>query len=178
MKLLDPPCGFIIGLPVLTTVPYGTLTWNIILALFIIAGILAGIILFIFSKKPKDFRHMPKIEGRYLSGKLRGLVNSISLSGVDYSDKAFLKTTVEKIFFEKIGQNQGLLTQELIELKKKNPNKLKKIINNEEITEWILNSKNKKIKPSEHPHGKKTSKKERYLMDINDVLDKMEAWGE
>ena len=86
------------SISVLTTNPYGTLTWNIILTLFIIGGIIAGIILFYFSKKPIEWKHTPKIEGQYFSGKLHNLADSIKFTSVDYSENAYLITIVQKIF--------------------------------------------------------------------------------
>jgi len=65
----------------------------------------------------------------------------------------------------------GLSNEEILKLKEKDKNKLRDVIKDDEIVDWIYNIKKKKGKKD------KMDTKEKYLMDVNQILDKMEAWG-
>ena len=66
-----------------------------------------------------------------------------------------------------------------MDLKAKDEVRLRQIIGDEEIADWILGIKKKKEnKKYGFLKRDEIGKKEKYLMDINSVLDKMEAWGE
>jgi len=152
------------------------LVWNSLLFVFVIGGIIGAIILSSYSKKPEEWKHESRIEGDYNSGRLKGLADSIKINPVDDSDNAPIKRLIQIIFFEKYRAIHGISPEELMNLKTKDKVRLRQIIGDEEIANWILNvnseNKNKFFKKG------KISKKERYLMDINSVLDKMEVWGE
>ena len=83
---------------------------------------------------------------------------------------------MQSIFFEKFRSIRGVSPEELMDLKTKDRTRLHQIIGDDEITDWILGIKKKKegflVK------REKIGRKEKYLMDINSILDKMEAWGE
>ena len=155
-----------------------TLIWNVLLLLFVVGGIVGAIILYLCSKKPEDWKHESKIDGGYNSGRLKSLAQSIKINPVDEGDYAPAKRLIQTIFFEKFRSIHGVSPAELMDLKTKDEVRLRQIIGDEEIADWILDVKQKKESREYFFKRVKIGKKERYLMDINSVLDKMEAWGE
>jgi len=67
---------------------------------------------------------------------------------VDYSDNAPLKKHIEMMFFEKIRTIYGFSIGELVEMKNNDPNKLRALIKDKDISDWILNIKPKEKKIS------------------------------
>ena len=65
-----------------------------------------------------------------------------------------------------------------MDLKTKDRVRLRQIIGDEEIADWILDVKKKKENKKYFLQRDKIGKKEKHLMDINSILDKMEAWRE
>ena len=168
----------LLNIPVLTTDnSIGPVLWYFFMIALIVGGIIATLVLFIRSKQPEDWEHKPLADENYASGSLTHLADSIRSMSVDYSEHAPLKNHIEMMFFEKIRTIHGFSIGELIEMKNKNPNKLRALINDNNISDWILNINRIVKKPSQGFFDKdKISKKERYLMDINKVLDRMEVW--
>jgi len=151
------------------------LLWNLLILLLIIGGIILGALLFLFSKKPDDWKHTP-IADEFLGGRLNYYANSVKLASADYSDQSQLKNHVQLLFFEKIGANCGLSTVELTEIKTKNPNALRSLINDNEIADWILNVKTKDEK-KKFFRANKEEQKQKYISDLNSILNKMDVWG-
>ena len=170
----------ILNIPVLTTDnSIGPALWYFFMITLIVGGIIVALMLFIRSKQPENWEHKPITDENYATGSLTHLAESIRSMSVDYSDRAPLKNHIEMMFFEKIRTIHGFSIGELVEMKNNDPNKLRALIKDKEISDWILKIKPKEKKSSQGFFDKdKTSKKERYLMDINKVLDKMEVWGE
>jgi len=155
-----------------------SLIWNVFLLLFIVGGSIGAVILYLYSKKPEDWKHESKIDGGYNTGKLKSLAESIKINPIDGSSIAPVKRLIQTIFFEKFRSIRGVSPEELMDLKTKDKVRLRQIIGDEEIADWILDVKQKKENREYFFKREKIGKKERYLMDINSVLDKMEAWGE
>ena len=156
-----------------------SLIWNVLLLLFVVGGIIGAMILYLYSKKPEDWKHESKIDGGYNSGRLKSLAQSIKINPIDESSTAPAERLIQTIFFEKFRSIRGVSPAELMDLKTKDEVRLRQIIGDEEIADWILGIKKKKEnKKYGFLKREKIGKKERYLMDINSVLDKMEAWGE
>ena len=170
----------ILNMPVLTTDnSIGPALWYFFMITLIVGGIIAALVIFIRSKQPENWEHKPITDENYATGSLTHLAESIRSMSVDYSDHAPLKNHIEMMFFEKIRTTHGFSIGELVEMKNNDPNKLRALIKDKEISDWILNINSKEKKSSQGFFDKdKTSKKERYLMDINKVLDKMEVWEE
>ena len=156
------------------------LVWYFFLIFLLVVGIVAGVLIFIFSKTPDDWRHKPTIDEYYVPGKLRYLADSVKTMPIDYSDTSSMKEYIQIIFFEKIRTLYGITGKELFELKTKNPNKLYEIIKDKEIMDFIFNfeSKEEKIKFGDYFKRDKIDLREKYFRDINSVLEKMEVWGE
>ena len=155
-----------------------SLIWNVLLLLFIVGGIIGALILYLYSKKPEDWKHESKIDGQYYSGRLKGLAESIKINPVDESSDAPIKKLIQTIFFEKFRSIRGVSPEELMDLKTKDRVRLRQIIGDEEIADWILDVKKKKENKKYFLQRDKIGKKEKHLMNINSILDKMEAWGE
>lgn len=176
---------------IISNIPHGTVVlvtnnsmdsflWNFFLVLLIIGGIIIGAMLLNFSKKPDDWEHIPTMDGYYTGGRLNYFANSIKFAPVDYSDYSPLKDHIQMLFFEKVRAIHGISAEELKEIKIKDQNKLRNLIHDKEITDWILNAKKKEEKKGFFGSLKtnKDEKKQKYLTEINTILDKMEAWGE
>ena len=72
--------------------------WNFILLLFIISGVIIAIMLYLFSKKPEDWKHESKTDGGYYSGRLKDLAESIKNNPFNESSAAPLKKPSEFAF--------------------------------------------------------------------------------
>ena len=157
-----------------------SLVWYFFLIFLVIVGTVAGILIFIYSKTPTDWEHKPTIDEYFIPGKLHYLVDSVKMMPIDYSDTSPMKEYIEMIFFEKIRASHGITVRELFNLKEKNPNKLAEIIKDQNIVDFILNfqSKEKKSKFGDFFKRDKIELREKYFMDINLVLERMEVWGE
>ena len=149
--------------------------WNVFLLFFIISGVAVAIILYLNSKKPEDWKHESIIDSGNYSGRLRDLAKSIKINSVDEDQRIHLKKLIQSIYFEKFRSIRGVSPEELMDLNTKDRVRLRQIIGDEEIADWVLGIKKKK---SIFVKKEKIKKKEKYLMDINSILDKMEAWGE
>jgi len=147
----------------------GPVQWSLFLLFSIIGAAVAGALLFTYSKKPEDWKHESKIEGCYYPNRLGTLADTIKKTPVDYSDDAPIKKLVKTIFFEKIRSTRELSDEEISRLNENDKNKIRRIIKDEEIANWLFDTK----------RGKKDriNTKEKYLTDINSILDKMEALG-
>ena len=153
---------------------HDSLIWNVLLLFFIISGVAVTIVLYLYSHKPEDWKHEPKTDGGYQSGRLADLDKSIKINSVDVDQHIHLHKLIQSIFFEKFRSNHGVSPEELMDLNTKDTVRLRQIVGDEEIADWIFDIKKKKS----IFRKKKVSKKDKYLTDIHSILDKMEAWGE
>ena len=153
----------------------GPALWYFSIILLIIVGVLLIILLFIRSKQPENWEHKPLTESGYMKGNLTNLAESIRSNSADYSNNSPMKNHIEMMFFEKIRTVHGFSIGEIVEMKHKYPNKLRAVINDDEISNWILdvegNSDQKLFRRNKN-------KKEMFLIELNNVLNKMETWGE
>jgi len=155
----------------------GPALWYFFIIALSIVGLIVILLIFIRSKQPEEWEHKPLTDENYTSGSLTNLAESIRTMQVDYSDNSPLKTHIEMMFYEKIRNIYGFSIGELIEMKNINPEKLKALIKDDEITEWILNFKNKEKNINQGFFDKnKISKKEIFLQDLNQIINKMEKW--
>jgi len=156
------------------------LVWYFFLIFLFVFGIVIGILILIYSKNPMNWEHKPMIDEYYLPGKLRQLSDSIKIMPVDYSDNSSMNEYIQLVFFEKIRSLYGISTRELLNMKLNNPNKLKEIIDDKEILDFILNFQKKEEKTKFRDYFKKDklNVRKKYFDDLNNVLNKMEVWGE
>jgi len=157
-----------------------SLVWYFFMIFLIVVGIVAGVLIFIYSKKPEDWEHIPIIDEYYAPGKLQYLVDSVKTMPIDYSDVSPMKEYIQIIFFEKIRASHGITVRELFKMKEKNPRKLANIIKDKEIVDFILNfeSKEEKVGFGNFFKRDKIDVRKKYFGELNSVLDKMEVWGE
>ena len=156
------------------------LVWYFFLFFLLIIGIVAGVLIFYYSKNPKDWEHIPTIDDYFAPGKLQYFAESMKMMPVDYSDTSSMKEYIQIIFFEKIRASHGISVRELFKLKEQNPNKLSEIIKDKEIIDFIYNFEKKEEKIGLFNYFKKDkiNLREKYFKDINLILEKMEVWGE
>ena len=154
--------------------------WWFFIVLLIIGGIVVGAMLLIFSRKPDDWEHIPMLDESYTGGRLNYFSNSIKLAPTDHNVQSPIKNHIQMLFFEKVRAVRGMSADEVIEMKTKDQKKFRKLIQNDEIADWILNVKSKEEKKGFFDFLKtnKEEKKQKYVTKINTILDKMEAWGE
>ena len=138
-----------------------------------------GALLLSFSSKPNDWEHIPLIEEPFPGGRLKGVANTIDYSSNE-NEYSPLKNQIEALFFEKVRATRGLSIEEIFEMRNKDPNRLKGLIRDKEISDWIFNVKQKEEKKGffDFLRSDKEEKKQKYLSEINSILDKMEVWGE
>lgn len=173
--MFQPSLATSIGNIVLATNDSTDFLWYFFIVFLIVGGIILGAILLVFSSKPNDWRHVP-ITGEFFGGgRLKYLGDSIKFASQDPSSASSLKNQVERLFFEKVRTAYGLTPEEIMEMKIKDPKRLRRIILDDEIANWILDSKQKEslgfLKSG------RDEKKKAYLSEINLILDKMEVWG-
>ena len=138
--------------------------WYVSIIVLLIVGIFFLFLLYVKSSQPEEWVHKSVTDDRfYTSGSLTDLVDSLKTMPVDYSGNSPLKMTIEKMFFDKIRTLYGFSYEELVEFKNIYPDKLRALINDDEISSWIFNENN-------------MGKKERYLAELNHIVDKMEQW--
>jgi hypothetical protein len=167
------------NIPILTTAASDDPgIWVFFLFIFMIGCIVALIILISHSKKPEDWQHKSVTGEYYASGRFKDLAESIKLITPDYIDNSHLKKLIITTFYEKIQSTRGLSVDDFKELNKKNKKKLEEIIQDRDIINWILNVSTKKENWLTNILKSKPSKRDQFFVDINIVLDKMEAWGE
>lgn len=154
--------------------------WYFFLVLLIIGGIIVGALLIVFSKKPDDWEHVPMTDEFFPGGRLNYFADSIKSATPDYSDYSPLKTHIEMLFFEKVRATRGLSPEEIFEMRSKDPNRLRDIIKDKDITDWIFNFKQKEKKKGffDFFRSDKNEKRQEFLSEMNSILDKMEVWGE
>ena len=156
-----------------------SLLWYFFLVLLVIGGIILGAMLLAFSNKPNDWKHEPISSDFYPGGRLNYFAASIKQGSPDYSEYSPLRNQIQMLFFEKIGAFHGLSSAEVMDMKIKDPNRLRELIQDKELADWIFNFKQKKQKKGffDFIKSDKVLEKQQYISEINSILDKMEVWG-
>ena len=154
--------------------------WYFLLVLLIIGGIILGALLLVFSNKPFNWEHIPISNNNFPVGKLINFADSIKNDSLDINQYSSLKNQIDNLFFEKISTVNGLSINEIIEIKQKNPEKLKKIVRDNDINNWIFSPEIFREKTGIFNYFKKNKDqiRQKNLLKINVIIDKMEAWGE
>jgi hypothetical protein len=160
----------------LTLLFSGNFVWNFVLFLFVLVGVILTILIFIFSRKIKEYKHEPIIEDYNNPGRLTYLASSLRTMPVTSKPDTQIKQYLEGLFFDKIQQRHSLTNDEIKRLYKKDPSVLEKYVKDKEIIYWILNKT--KIKTKKSYFNKDLGKREQYMKEIKYMIDKMEAWGE
>ena len=172
----------------LENIPYGTIvlatnnssdfTWIIFIVILIISGLILGALLFSFSNQPKDWEHIPLTDNFFSGGRLNNITKIIKYSP-DQGEYWPIKNQIETLFFEKVCETHGITPEEIYVLKKRDPNKLRNIIKDKEISDWIFNVKQEEKKRLfDFLRTNKEEEKQKNISKISSILDKMEMWGE
>lgn len=151
--------------------------WVFIVVVILISGIILSILLIFKSNKAEDWYHESFVDDEfYMSGRLGILASKINNLPVDYSDNSLLKNDIEMLFFEKIRKNYGFNYEEIIDMKYNNPEKLRAVINDDYIFNWIIDFQSMR-KQKNSFFDRTSNSKEVFFENINQVLDRMEVWG-
>lgn len=151
--------------------------WYFIVVIIMITGITASIVLVVKSNKPDDWYHETFVDDDfYMSGRLGDLASKIHMQPPDYSDNSSIKKNIEMLFFEKIKKNYNISFEELLDMKYNNPEKLRAIINDDYIFHWIINFEEMERQKTGF-FDKGPNAKEVFINSLNQILDRMEAWG-
>ena len=157
-----------------------SVVWFLFLILFIICGLLAVALLLIYSKRPEEWEHGTLVRSDLGLGKRSDVSLSVKAMPVDYSDESMIKNHIQTLFFEKMKSTHGLNNAEIYELMQRHPEKLREVVNDKDISDFILNFEKKQEERSfwDFLEKNEKSRKNRYLKNLEIVLDKMEVWGE
>jgi len=147
------------------------LIWMFLIVAFIIFILIATILLFKYSKKPKNWTHSSLTEDSY-TGILRDLSDSIKSEKKLSQFCSSIDETLMMMFFKKIENLKDVPYDRLIDMRKNNSHQLYEIIKDGDIINWI-----EKIEKEEKTDKIKRINKQKYLKEIKIILDKMEAWG-
>ncbi len=148
--------------------------WISLIISCIILSVIAIILLFKNTKKPKKWIHEPFSKNKSFPGVLRDLSDSIRSEKKLYQYSSSIDKTLLMMFFKKIEDKKDISIDKLLEMKKEDPNKLYEVIKDEYIINWMENLENKNQDKSGR-FGK--IKKQKYLKELSLILDKMEAWN-
>jgi hypothetical protein len=132
--------------------------------------------LFKYSKKPKKWSHRSLIKEGLYNGVLRDLSESVKSDKKLNEYKSSIDQTILMMFFKKIEDEKDVSYNELVDMKKKNSSKLYEIIGDNDIINWMRSLEQDKEKTDKFGKIKRINK-QKYLKEINTILDKMEAWG-
>lgn len=146
--------------------------WMFFIFVCLIITVIVIFLLYKSSKTPEELVHNPFTKKDSYPGLLNDLSNSIKSDKKLNQYKSSIRNSILMMFFQKIEDKRDITTDELLNMKKNKSNKLYDIIKDEDIVNWILKLDNKE-------KGKlKRINKERYIEEINFMIDKMEEWGE
>ncbi len=151
-------------------------TW---LALILISTIFMTIFLLVTyrsSKNPKKWFNESSLNLDKNPGILGNLSSSIRSDKELKKYNNSIKNTILMMFFKKIENSKNISSDQLIDMKNNDINKLKDIIKDEEIIKWISNLDKKETDKSKRFENIRKINKKRFLEEINFMLDKMEAW--
>ena len=153
--------------------------WFFFLITFIIGSIVLGAILIFFSNKPLNWEHVTINNDDFPDGRLNKYANSINLRNLDNGIIVNVKERINQLFLEKIAFVYDLNFRDVVEMKYRNPDKLAKLINDDEINKWLTSQNTNEKKTSflffSSDDKEKISNEnlKRYMYIIN----RMEEWG-
>ena len=174
LNLENIPCNTI----VLAANNSSDFTWIFFIVILIISGLIIAALLFSFSDKPADWEHLPLTDDFFSGGRLNNIAKTIKYSS-EQGEYWPIKNQIETLFFEKVQATRGITHEEINDLKNRDPNKLRSIIKDKEISDWIFNVEQKEKKRFfDFLRINKEEEKQKNLSKINLILDKMEMWGE
>jgi hypothetical protein len=163
---------------VLATNNSSDFTWIFFIVILIISGLILGALLISFSNNPTDWEHLVLTDDYTQGGRLNNIAKTIEYSstqGIYWP----IKNQIETLFLEKVRATRGMTTEQIYNMKNRDPNKLRSIIHNKEISDWIFNVKEEEKKGFfDFLTRNKEVERQKNLAKIHSILDKMEAWGE
>jgi hypothetical protein len=156
-------------------VSYSLLIWISLVVACLALLVFIVLMLLKYSKNPDKWMHDVSPEEESYPGLMRELSDTIK-SDKKLNEYSFsIKNTMQMMFFQKIENTKDISTNDLIDIKKNNSQQLYDVIKNDDLANWIVSLKDKK---SDRTKRLIKVNKQKYVKEINTVLEKMEAWGE
>lgn len=138
--------------------------WTSFVIFCIAATVIVTLILYKFSNKPEEYDHASNLKEKQIPGLMRDLSTNLRDEKKLKKYRSSIKNTIIVMFLQKIQDKEKLSKEKLIEMKNNNPQEFYQMIGDKDINNFIQNFDENKIN------------KEKYLKEINMILDKMEAW--
>lgn len=152
------------GLFVNTLILNTVFIWYIFIIFCILITIVLTTFLYRHSKKPEKLDHKSYLNKKNKPGILKDLSENIKNEKKLKQYRSSIKNTIVMMFYQKIGDKEQLTKEKILKIKGNDPEKFYQLINDKDIYNFIQNFDENKIN------------KEKYLKEINVILDKMEAW--
>jgi len=163
-------------LPILIQFYINMVLWILII---IFCLILISFIIYLFynsSKNPVNWSNLSFKNDEYNNSIFEDLSKNIRSDKKLKQYNQSIKELMQMMFFHKIESYKKISTEELMELKKNNPKKLYEIIKDDELYNWILNIQESKKGLEKKKKILNNINKQKYLKEINGILNKMEVW--
>ncbi len=140
------------------------LVWTSFVIFCIAATAIFTLLLYKLSNKPEEFDHRSSLKEKQIPGLLKDLSTNLRDEKKLKKYRSSIKNTIIVMFLQKIEEKEKLSREKIIDMKNNKPREFYQIIGDKEIYNFILNFDENKVN------------KEKYLKEINMILDKMEAW--
>lgn len=140
---------------------------------------MVSLLLFMFSKNPKDWRHVSLIHEGKQQGNLRTLAQSIKMLPPSYEGYSPVRGLMIRLFFEKMTVLRGVSDEELKKLYDNDPATLNKYIKDPELIQWLKNPHVRKEQQGafDFLQRERGASRIHYQADLMKILEKMEKWG-
>jgi hypothetical protein len=154
------------------------INWYLFIFITILGGITICLLLIMFSKDPKEWRHVSLVHDEKQKGNLKTLADSIKMLPVNYEGYAPVRGLMKRLFFEKIISLKGLPVDDVKKLYQNDSTTLKKYVKDPELLQWLLSQNPRREKQGffDMSQKEKAEKKNQYQMELVNIVEKMEKW--
>ena len=150
--------------------------WYLILLFMILGSIAACLVLFMFTKNPKEWQHVSLAKEMNTTGKLKDLAESIKAISAKQTGYLPIQGLIKRLFFEKVKSIRGLSDAQMQMLYKNDQGMLQTHINDAAIIEWIVSATPQQ--QGFHFFEKEKKKtRDQTMINLKNILEKMEAWN-
>ena len=149
--------------------------WIVLVAVCLASIVFIIIMILKFSKNPDKWMDEKSPDDESYPGTMRELSDTIRSDKMLKEYSSSIKNAMQMMFFQKIENTKNITTEEIVDIKNNNSQQLYEIINDDELANWIV-----KVNKGKSDKNKSVIRinKQKYVKEINSVLEKMEAWGE
>jgi len=146
--------------------------WHIFLICFLSMVIILCFFLINHSKNPEDLKHKTILHEKIETGRVYDLTESIKVTPISYNKDTALKQLIQREFFEKVKLRYGLSNEEMKNLVNNRKNDFIRLIDDKDIANFVFNNyKEKKF------DQKNITKKDRFVLNLKIIVDKMVRWN-